>query len=107
MIAKITKTLVVAITLVGLLAACGAPAPTTAPQATDASTSGSKPPVNLILGAYTTPREAYGEIIPLFARHWQQQTGQEVTFEESYLGSGAQARAINEGFEADVAALSL
>jgi len=30
-----------------------------------------------------------------------------VEFEESYLGSGAQSRAIVEGFEADVAALSL
>jgi sulfate transport system substrate-binding protein len=61
----------------------------------------------LILGAYTTPREAYGELIPMFAAQWKEKTGQEVTFEESYLGSGAQARAINEGFEADVAALSL
>jgi sulfate transport system substrate-binding protein len=61
----------------------------------------------LILGAYTTPREAYGELIPLFAAQWKEQTGQDVTFEESYLGSGAQSRAIVEGFEADVAALSL
>jgi sulfate transport system substrate-binding protein len=30
-----------------------------------------------------------------------------VTFEESYLGSGAQSRAVVEGFEADVVALSL
>jgi len=61
----------------------------------------------LILGAYTTPREAYGELIPLFQSHWESQGGQPVTFEESYLGSGAQSRAIMEGFEADVAALSL
>ncbi len=58
-------------------------------------------------GAYTTPREAYREIIPLFQQYWKEKTGQEVTFEESYLGSGAQSRAIVEGFEADVAALSL
>jgi sulfate transport system substrate-binding protein len=64
-------------------------------------------PVNLILGAYTTPREAYGEIIPLFQAYWKEQTGQDVTFEESYLGSGAQSRAVVEGFEADVVALSL
>ena len=80
---------------VSLLAACGG-------QATTNSNS-----VKLILGAYTTPREAYGELIPIFASQWKGKTGQEVTFEESYLGSGAQARAINEGFEADVAALSL
>jgi sulfate transport system substrate-binding protein len=63
--------------------------------------------VTLILGAYTTPREAYGEILPLFQAHWKEQTGQDVIFEESYLGSGAQSRAVVEGFEADVVALSL
>ena len=78
-----------------LLTACGG-------QATTNSNA-----VKLILGAYTTPREAYGELLPIFAAQWKEKTGKEVTFEESYLGSGAQARAINEGFEADVAALSL
>lgn len=61
----------------------------------------------IVLGAYTTPREAYGQLIPIFKEEWKQKTGQEVTFEESYLGSGAQSRAIVEGFEADIAALSL
>jgi sulfate/thiosulfate transport system substrate-binding protein len=100
-IKMITKTLRVALglVLVSLLAACaGQPA---------TSTEGMKAPVKLILGAYTTPREAYGQLIPVFATQWKQKTGQDVTFEESYLGSGAQARAINEGFEADVASLSL
>ncbi len=63
--------------------------------------------VKLTLGAYTTPREAYRELIPIFQALWKEKTGQEVVFEESYLGSGAQSRAIVEGFEADVAALSL
>lgn len=64
--------------------------------------------VVLTLGAYTTPREAYSKaILPAFQRYWQAQTGQFVEFQESYQGSGAQARAINSGFEADVAALSL
>lgn len=75
-----------------------------------ASASGSGPgddSVTLTLGAYTTPREAYSRIIPLFQARWQQQSGQSVVFEESYLGSGTQSRAIVEGFEADVAALSL
>jgi sulfate transport system substrate-binding protein len=63
--------------------------------------------MTLTLGAYTTPREAYSQIIPLFQEQWRQTKGQEVVFEESYLGSGAQSRAIVEGFEADIAALSL
>lgn len=62
----------------------------------------------LTLGGYTTPREVYGrEIIPAFQKYWKEKTGEEVRFEESYQGSGAQARAIIGGFEADVAALSL
>ncbi|MGH7710295.1 MAG: substrate-binding domain-containing protein, partial [Gemmatimonadaceae bacterium] len=61
----------------------------------------------LTLGAYTTPREAYREILPAFAAEWQAKHGGTLTFEESYLGSGAQARAIAGGFEADLAALSL
>ena len=60
-----------------------------------------------MLAAYTTPREAYAEIIPLFQAYWKEKTGQNVIFEESYLGSGAQSRAVVEGFEADVVALSL
>jgi sulfate/thiosulfate-binding protein len=73
--------------------------------------SGSAPdgagPLTLTLGAYTTPREAYAAILPAFRRHWKERTGHDVAIQESYLGSGAQARAILGGFEADVAALSL
>jgi sulfate/thiosulfate transport system substrate-binding protein len=61
----------------------------------------------IVLAAYTTPREAYREIIPLFKDHWKEQTGEEVVFEETYQGSGALSRVIVEGFEADIAALSL
>jgi len=64
--------------------------------------------VTLVLGAYTTPREAYSKaILPEFQKYWRQKTGQQVEFQESYQGSGAQSRAIISGFEADVAALSL
>ena len=82
-----------------LLAACSGQANTTNETGNGAA--------KLILGAYTTHREAYGEIIPIFSAQWKEKTGHEVTFEESYLGSGAQSRAIIEGFEADVTALSL
>jgi len=69
------------------------------------STAGDE--VRLLLAAYTTPREAYGEIIPLFQEYWFEMSGQKVIFEESYLGSGAQSRAVVDGFEADIVALSL
>lgn len=84
--------------LVGLLAACGEASQTTTSNATVTT---------ITLGAYTTPREAYAKLIPLFQAKWKTDTGGEVKFEESYQGSGAQSRAIVEGFEADIAALSL
>jgi sulfate/thiosulfate transport system substrate-binding protein len=77
-------------------------------RSADPSIPGSTPSATrLTLAAYTTPREAYGEIIPLFRAAWFDRTGQMTIFEESYLGSGAQARAVAEGFEADIVALSL
>lgn len=84
-----------------ILAACSAdkpsePAPVAAKERT------------LTLAGYTTPREAYGKaILPAFAKRWKEKTGEDLKFEESYQGSGAQARAVKEGFEADVVALSL
>ena len=62
----------------------------------------------LILAAYSVPKEAYERhIIPAFQKHWKQKTGQEVRVRSSYGASGAQARAIIGGFDADVAVLSL
>ena len=90
------------------LAACGgdskpAPAPSQGAPAANAVAA----PVSLTLGGYTTPREAYGAILPVFRDSWAKPRNAQLDFKESYLGSGAQARAIVGGFEADVAALSL
>lgn len=63
---------------------------------------------DLILAAYSVPKEAYERhIIPAFQRYWKQKTGQDVRVRSSYGASGAQARAIMGGFDADVAVLSL
>ena len=63
---------------------------------------------DLILAAYSVPKEAYERhIIPAFQRYWKQKTGQDVRVRSSYGASGAQARAIIGGFDADVAVLSL
>ncbi len=95
------KTLIASLLIAVLIAGCAG----TSRPATQIASQGGE--VKLTLAAYTTPREAYGEIIPLFQAYWKEKTGQTVTFEESYLGSGAQSRAVVEGFEADVVALSL
>jgi sulfate transport system substrate-binding protein len=103
--ARIGKSLA-ALAFIFILAACGnQPAATVEQGGEPGSAQGGE--IKLTLGAYTTPREAYQELIPLFQEQWKEKTGQDVVFEESYLGSGAQSRAIVEGFEADIAALSL
>ncbi len=62
----------------------------------------------LVIGAYSIPREVYGKsILPAFREQWKRKTGRDVEFHESYLASGAQARAIAGGFDADIAVLSL
>jgi len=58
----------------------------------------------LALVAYSTPREAYEELIPMFE---ETDAGTGFDFEESYAASGEQRRAIEEGLPADFVHLSL
>ena len=58
----------------------------------------------LTLVAYSTPKDAYGEIIPAFDRT---AAGRGITFQQSYGASGDQSRAVQSGLRADVVALSL
>jgi sulfate transport system substrate-binding protein len=58
----------------------------------------------LTLVAYSTPQEAYEEIIPAFN---ETPEGKDVSFDQSYGSSGDQANAIISGLDADIAALSL
>ncbi len=59
------------------------------------------------LGAYSVVREVLHDgLIPAFAAKWKAETGRVVRFEESYNASGAQARSIASGLDADIAILS-
>src|SRR3954463_10760948 len=60
--------------------------------------------VTLTLVAYSTPREAYEAIIPLFQATPE---GTGVQFETSFAGSGEQSRAVEGGLPADIVAFSL
>ena len=53
------------------------------------------------LAAYTTPREAYEELITMFQAT---DAGAKVQFETSYSGSGDQSRAVEAGLPADIVA---
>jgi sulfate transport system substrate-binding protein len=98
-----------AVSLLALAVSCGGETKPNAGASSQANAAAKQAQAaSLTLGAYTTPREAYGKaILPAFRKQWQAKHAQDVQFRESYLGSGAQARAIAGGFEADVAALSL
>ena len=78
-----------------VLAAVAATAPAAPARSAD---------VKLSLVAYSTPREAYGALIPLFQKTPE---GEGVSFTQSFGASGDQTRAIKAGLKADIAALSL
>jgi sulfate/thiosulfate transport system substrate-binding protein len=58
----------------------------------------------LTLVAYSTPREAYEQLIPEFQ---ETAAGKGVSFSQSYGASGDQSRAVQNGLAADVVAFSL
>jgi sulfate/thiosulfate-binding protein len=63
--------------------------------------------VTLLNVSYDPTRELYKDINAAFAREWKRRTGQEVEVKQSHGGSGAQARAVIDGLEADVVTLGL
>src|ERR1017187_7043006 len=63
--------------------------------------------VKLLNVSYDPTRELYQDINAAFAKQWKAKTGQEVTISQSHGGSGAQARAVLDGLQADVVTLAL
>jgi sulfate/thiosulfate-binding protein len=63
--------------------------------------------VTLLNVSYDPTRELYREFNEAFAAHWKTETGQDVTIRQSHGGSGAQARAVIDGLEADVLTLAI
>ena len=72
------------------------------------ASSASRENVTLKLVSYSVTKAAHDQIIPKFVEKWQKEHNQNVTFEQSYGGSGAQASAVIDGSqEADVVNLAL
>ena len=85
------------------LAACGSDEAKT----TEGANSDSKEAVELLNVSYDPTRELYADFNEEFIAHWKEETGQDVTIQQSHGGSGKQGRAIIDGLEADVATLAL
>ena len=82
----------------------------TSPVGTDVAAGECTPAETPVINfaAYSTPREAYGQIIPAFVSKWKEEhDDQNVIFQESYAGSTTQAANVVAGYPADVVALSL
>src|ERR1700704_1378892 len=66
--------------------------------------AGAAKDAKLTLVAYSTTKDAYGQLIPAFQ---QTRAGKGVTFSQSYGASGEQSRAVAAGLDADIVAFSL
>ena len=61
----------------------------------------------LLNASYDPTRELYQDFNAAFVKYWKAKTGQTITVKQSHGGSGAQARAVIDGLEADVVTLAL
>lgn len=86
-------------------AAATAAATSAATTATTPKADGGK--VTITIGAYSILKDSFDVILPKFKEDYKKKTGVTVEFQESYVASGSQATAIIQGFEADIAPLSL
>jgi sulfate transport system substrate-binding protein len=57
--------------------------------------------------SYDPTRELYQDFNAAFVKYWKAKTGQTIDIKQSHGGSGAQARAVIDGLEADVVTLAL
>ena len=63
--------------------------------------------VTLLNVSYDPTRELYRDFNKAFAAAWKKSSGEAVTVNQSHGGSGAQARAVLDGLQADVVTLAL
>ena len=64
-------------------------------------------PATLLNVSYDPTRELYQDINKAFIGFWKQRTGQDLKIQQSHNGSGASARAVIDGLQADVVTLAL
>ena len=80
-----------ALALAAILAAAKAPAKT----------------IELLNVSYDPTRELYVDYNAAFTKYWKAKTGDDVVIKQSHGGSGAQARSVIDGLQADVVTLAL
>src|ERR1700743_3792202 len=63
--------------------------------------------ITLLNVSYDPTRELYADFNKAFAAAYQKETGKSVEIKQSHGGSGAQARAVIDGLQADIVTLAL
>jgi sulfate transport system substrate-binding protein len=63
--------------------------------------------IELLNVSYDPTRELYADYNQAFSRYWKAKTGDDVQVKQSHGGSGAQARSVIDGLQADVVTLAL
>src|ERR1700743_1772213 len=72
-----------------------------------AASSAEAAEVKLLNASYDPTRELYKDLGDSFSKQWQAKTGNTVNLNTSNGGSGAQARAVIDGLQADIVTLAL
>ena len=80
---------------------------TDAGGSTASPVSANKQDVKVTLVSFAVTKAAHDAIIPKFVEQWKKEHNQNVSFEQSYGGSGSQTRAVIDGLEADIVHLAL
>jgi sulfate transport system substrate-binding protein len=65
------------------------------------------PEPTLLNASYEPTRRFYSAVNKIFAEHWRAEHDEKISIYQSHAGSGAQARAVSFGLEADVVTLAL
>ncbi|MHC5767335.1 MAG: sulfate ABC transporter substrate-binding protein [Nostoc sp.] len=97
---SVTSLFLVGVSLSVMIAACS-------PRDINNTGTTSQNDVTLTFVSYSVTSAAYQQIIPKFIEQWKKKYNQNVTFNQSYDGSGSQTLAVIDGKEADVVHLSL
>jgi sulfate/thiosulfate transport system substrate-binding protein len=63
--------------------------------------------IKLLNVSYDPTRELYQDFNTAFAKYWKAKTGDTIVIQQSHGGSGAQARRVIDGLQADVVTLAL
>ena len=88
----------------GVLTGCGSGRSTDNTSASQTDTAKSVEITNV---SYDPTRELYAAYNELFATHWKEEKGQDVSVVQSHGGSGKQALEVANGLQADVVTLAL